>query len=75
MSQLGDIISDDFSQQLSHLGLQFQHEAAVKAFVKLVDKSWIDPPSQGQTDLVSLSTLVMIPPDIAMQYDRSRLSV
>ncbi|KAK5924833.1 hypothetical protein CgunFtcFv8_017411 [Champsocephalus gunnari] len=65
----GGMIGRDSSQQLNHTDLQLprikKDEKDVNAFVELMENSWINPLSHDHTDLVSLSTGMVAPPDVA----------
>ena len=54
---------------LSHPDLQrpriAKDEADVNAFIDLMEKSWINPLGQDQSDIISLSTGVVVPSDVA----------
>jgi len=68
------MICRDCSQQLSHPDLQMprikKDETHVKAFMELMEKSWVDPLSPGQAELIGLSTGVVVAPDVAVTFSR-----
>jgi len=45
-------------------------ETHVKAFMELMEKSWVDPLSPGQAELIGLSTGVVVAPDVAVTFSR-----
>eukprot|EP00918_Siedleckia_nematoides_P082285 GHVU01180344.1.p3 GENE.GHVU01180344.1~~GHVU01180344.1.p3 ORF type:complete len:147 (+),score=22.74 GHVU01180344.1:834-1274(+) len=62
-------------QQFKHPYLQTSRirkdENDVNTFVELMEKSWVDPFSQGQSDLTSLSTGILVPPDVTSDLPRA----
>jgi hypothetical protein len=75
LRQLRNILGRYSSQQLSHPDLQLprvkKDECGVKAFVDLMENSWIDPLSDDQTELVSLSTGIVAPPDVSRDLPKA----
>ena len=69
LRQLRDVIGRDSSQHLSYPDLHLprikKDESDVKAVLDLMENNWINPLICDQTELVSLSTGIAAPTDVA----------
>lgn len=69
LRQLRAMVGHDCSHQVNHPDLQMprirKDEANVKAFMELMENSWVNPLSQDRTDLINLSTGVVAPANVA----------
>lgn len=70
LRQVRLMIVHENTQHFGHPDLQhtsvIKHERDSQAFVELMERSWLNPLSHEETELVSLSTVVVDSTDIAL---------